>query len=66
MNEFINFLNENAQNGEEYIPTEGGNIQCWYNNNLVYVAGMSDKKRQEIENANYNDYSNIELNWQMA
>lgn len=66
MNEFINFLNENAQYGEEYVLTEGGNIQCWHNNNLVYVSGMNDEKRQEIENTNYNDYSNIELDWQMA
>ena len=66
MNEFINFLNETAQNGEEYVLTECGNIQCWHNNNLVYISGMSDEKRQEIENTNYNDYSNIELNWQMA
>ena len=66
MNEFINFLNETAQSGEEYVPTECGNIQCWHNNNLVYVSEMSDEKRQEIENANYNDYPNIELDWQMA
>ena len=65
MHDFINFLNKTAQSGHEYVLTDENSLQCWSNNILIMTAKISDKKRQDIENANYNDYSNVDLDWRI-